>query len=194
MLCIFSIYRMIPKRRSFLAYFHSSIILSNSKISTPWMVFRLQSSRSFPTLCIIDLQQCLMFLNQEGCQLKSWIFSFLMFWCSHFSPTISAPTRDIAKDLRMATLTLRQIFEHLGCKLISSQKVSYGTLPIPLTFPQTRQRKKKNKNKLWSLSWSVFVTIDCFKSSCLSVTLMQTCSDVKFYYPTLGVFGYLVFL
>lgn len=65
-----------------------------------------------------------------------------------FSDDFRTDYRDIVKDLRMSTLTLRPIFEHLGCKFISSQKVSYATLPIPLTFSQIKKRKRKNKNKL----------------------------------------------
>lgn len=50
---------------------------------------------------------------------------------------------DIAKDLRVSSLTLRPRFERLGCKIIRRKNLSLATLPIPLQFPQVRRKRRR---------------------------------------------------
>ncbi|KAJ7951562.1 DNA-directed RNA polymerase I subunit rpa49 [Quillaja saponaria] len=50
---------------------------------------------------------------------------------------------DIAKDLRMSSVSLREHFEHLGCKILSRKNVRYATLPVPLQFPLLRQKRRR---------------------------------------------------
>lgn len=50
---------------------------------------------------------------------------------------------DIARDLRMSAVKLRAHFEHLGCKLVSQNKVTMATLPVPLSFPRLRQKRRR---------------------------------------------------
>lgn len=50
---------------------------------------------------------------------------------------------DIAKDLRMSEVKLRDHFEKLGCKLKRENKVLFATLPVPLQFPKPRQRRRR---------------------------------------------------
>ncbi|BBG98826.1 DNA-binding protein [Prunus dulcis] len=50
---------------------------------------------------------------------------------------------DIAKDLRMSAIALRKHYENLGCKLVRKRNVMFATLPVPLQFPQLRQRRQK---------------------------------------------------
>ncbi|ESW10773.1 hypothetical protein PHAVU_009G236700 [Phaseolus vulgaris] len=53
---------------------------------------------------------------------------------------------DIAKDLGMNVMAVRKVYEQLGCKF-SRQKKSWdgwcATLPVPLKFPELRERKRK---------------------------------------------------
>ncbi|XP_004487983.1 DNA-directed RNA polymerase I subunit rpa49 [Cicer arietinum] len=51
--------------------------------------------------------------------------------------------KDIAKDLRMSLIPLRLLYEHLGGKIVFQDKKSYAILPIPLTFPELKQKKRK---------------------------------------------------
>ncbi|KAL6285429.1 hypothetical protein ACE6H2_009819 [Prunus campanulata] len=50
---------------------------------------------------------------------------------------------DVAKDLRMSAIALRKHYENLGCKLVRKRNVMFATLPVPLQFPQLRQRRQK---------------------------------------------------
>ncbi|XP_043699728.1 DNA-directed RNA polymerase I subunit RPA49 isoform X2 [Telopea speciosissima] len=51
---------------------------------------------------------------------------------------------DIAKDLRMTPVSLRQHYENLGCKLSRVNQILLVTLPVPLQFPKQRtQRRRK---------------------------------------------------
>lgn len=53
---------------------------------------------------------------------------------------------DIAKDLRINTISLRKHFENLGCKLERKQRGSTSsvfTLPTPLKFPEPMQKRKR---------------------------------------------------
>ncbi|TKY72759.1 DNA-directed RNA polymerase I subunit rpa49 [Spatholobus suberectus] len=60
-----------------------------------------------------------------------------------FSDEFRTDYTDIAKDLSMSVVPVRQFYEQLGCK-ISRQKNSWcATLPVPLKFPELRQRKRK---------------------------------------------------
>ncbi|KAK7303929.1 hypothetical protein RJT34_14850 [Clitoria ternatea] len=66
-----------------------------------------------------------------------------------FSDEFRTDYTDIAKDLSMTTLPVRQLYEHLGCK-ISRQKdeqknLWVATLPVPLAFPGLEQKQKKRK-------------------------------------------------
>ncbi|KAJ1378216.1 RNA polymerase I associated factor, A49-like [Sesbania bispinosa] len=60
-----------------------------------------------------------------------------------FSDEFRTDYTDIAKDLRMTLIPIRQFYEHLGCKFTRQNNTSYATLPVPLTFPGLRQRKRK---------------------------------------------------
>ncbi|CAJ2648608.1 unnamed protein product [Trifolium pratense] len=62
-----------------------------------------------------------------------------------FSDEFQTDYSDISKDLRMNKGPVKQIYEHLGCKILK-QRPFYATLPIPLTFPQLRQKKRLKKN------------------------------------------------
>ncbi|XP_030490687.2 DNA-directed RNA polymerase I subunit rpa49 [Cannabis sativa] len=50
---------------------------------------------------------------------------------------------DIAKDLKLDTGTLREHYEHLGCKLVRDKKTLVATLPTPLKFPSMRQKRRQ---------------------------------------------------
>ncbi|XP_042479041.1 DNA-directed RNA polymerase I subunit RPA49 [Macadamia integrifolia] len=50
---------------------------------------------------------------------------------------------DIAKDLRMTPVSLRQHYEHLGCKLSRVNRVLMVTLPVPLQFPKQRTHRRR---------------------------------------------------
>ncbi|XP_061361965.1 uncharacterized protein LOC133305742 [Gastrolobium bilobum] len=60
-----------------------------------------------------------------------------------FSDEFRTDYRDIAKDLRMSVIPVRQLYEHLGCKFARQNNMSYATLPVPLKFPDSRTRKRK---------------------------------------------------
>jgi DNA-directed RNA polymerase I subunit RPA49 len=63
-----------------------------------------------------------------------------------FSDEFQTDYSDISNDLRMTKELVRQIYEHLGCKIFKENGATYATLPIPLTFPQLRQKKRVKKN------------------------------------------------
>ncbi|KAK9149236.1 hypothetical protein Scep_007993 [Stephania cephalantha] len=50
---------------------------------------------------------------------------------------------DIARDLRMGTLSIREHYKNLGCKIEWQDKVSFMTLPVPLQFPRPRPKKRQ---------------------------------------------------
>ncbi|XP_027904924.1 DNA-directed RNA polymerase I subunit RPA49 [Vigna unguiculata] len=53
---------------------------------------------------------------------------------------------DIAKDLSMNVMAVRQVYEQLGCKFTRQKSAFNGlraTLPVPLKFPELTQRKRK---------------------------------------------------
>ncbi|XP_027335914.1 DNA-directed RNA polymerase I subunit rpa49 [Abrus precatorius] len=60
-----------------------------------------------------------------------------------FSDDFRTSYTDIAKDLSMSVVPVRQLYEHLGCKISRQKDVWYATLPVPLKFPDLRQRKRK---------------------------------------------------
>ncbi|KAG4949324.1 hypothetical protein AAZX31_15G157500 [Glycine max] len=60
-----------------------------------------------------------------------------------FSDEFRTDYTDIAKDLSMNILPVRQLYEHLGCKISRQKNIFYATLPVPLKFPELRQRKRK---------------------------------------------------
>ncbi|KAL1359362.1 hypothetical protein AAHE18_04G102700 [Arachis hypogaea] len=50
---------------------------------------------------------------------------------------------DIARDLKMSQLVVKQHYEHLGCKVKRKNNANHATLPVPLKFPGVRQKKRK---------------------------------------------------
>lgn len=52
---------------------------------------------------------------------------------------------DIAQDLRISKVDLRQHFLNLGCKLMHQNSVLYATLPVPLKFPSQNLRRKRRQ-------------------------------------------------
>lgn len=54
-------------------------------------------------------------------------------------------TSDIAKDLKIGVVDLRKHLLELGCKLVREKNTMLATLPVPLTFPVNRPRKRKRK-------------------------------------------------
>ncbi|KAK1362784.1 Translocase of inner mitochondrial membrane 23 [Heracleum sosnowskyi] len=50
---------------------------------------------------------------------------------------------DIAKDLKIGVVELRKHWLELGCKLVREKNTLFATLPVPLTFPVNRQKKRK---------------------------------------------------
>lgn len=62
-----------------------------------------------------------------------------------FSDEFRTDYTDIAKDLSMNILPVRQLYEHLGCKISRQKNIMYATLPVPLKFPELRLRKRKRQ-------------------------------------------------
>lgn len=60
-----------------------------------------------------------------------------------FADDFKSDMSDIAKDLRMTVVELRRHFENLGCKLKREGTALWATLPIPLTFPEIRGKRRK---------------------------------------------------
>ncbi|XP_030525170.1 DNA-directed RNA polymerase I subunit rpa49-like isoform X2 [Rhodamnia argentea] len=60
-----------------------------------------------------------------------------------FADDFRTDPTDIAKDLRMSSVTIRQHFEHLGCKFKREKNVLYANLPVPLKFPELRKRRRR---------------------------------------------------
>ncbi|KAI7985080.1 DNA-directed RNA polymerase I subunit rpa49 [Camellia lanceoleosa] len=50
---------------------------------------------------------------------------------------------DIAKDLRMTTMNVRQHYQNLGCKFVRKGISSVATLPVPLQFPKVVQKRRR---------------------------------------------------
>ncbi|KAF5931814.1 hypothetical protein HYC85_027985 [Camellia sinensis] len=50
---------------------------------------------------------------------------------------------DIAKDLRMTTMNVRQHYQNLGCKFLRTGNSSVATLPVPLQFPKLVQKRRR---------------------------------------------------
>ncbi|GAB4852850.1 hypothetical protein Ancab_017047 [Ancistrocladus abbreviatus] len=50
---------------------------------------------------------------------------------------------DIARDLRMTSMSLRVHFESLGCKFRRKNNVTVATLPVPLEFQTMRKRRRR---------------------------------------------------
>ncbi|KAK1362779.1 DNA-directed RNA polymerase I subunit rpa49 [Heracleum sosnowskyi] len=50
---------------------------------------------------------------------------------------------DIAKDLKIGVVELRKHWLELGCKLVREKNTLFATLPVPLTFPVNRQKRRK---------------------------------------------------
>ncbi|XP_047325672.1 DNA-directed RNA polymerase I subunit RPA49 [Impatiens glandulifera] len=62
-----------------------------------------------------------------------------------FADDFKSDMADIAKDLRMTAVELRRHFENLGCKLKREGTALWATLPVPLTFPQIKGKRRNNK-------------------------------------------------
>ncbi|KAM3308936.1 DNA-directed RNA polymerase I subunit rpa49 [Capsicum chacoense] len=60
-----------------------------------------------------------------------------------FADDFRTDLSDIAKDLRMNAVALRPHYEYLGCKLVREKNVLLATLPVPLTFPDPRRKRRR---------------------------------------------------
>lgn len=60
-----------------------------------------------------------------------------------FSDEFRTDYTDIAKDLSMSAMSVRQLYEQLGCKISRQSNCFFATLPVPLKFPDLRLRKRK---------------------------------------------------
>ncbi|KAA0059416.1 DNA-directed RNA polymerase I subunit rpa49 [Cucumis melo var. makuwa] len=60
-----------------------------------------------------------------------------------FADEFSSDPADIAKDLRTSPYDLRLHFDNLGCKFIRKNNLSLATLPVPLQFPELRQKRRR---------------------------------------------------
>ncbi|KAJ8534706.1 hypothetical protein K7X08_016434 [Anisodus acutangulus] len=60
-----------------------------------------------------------------------------------FADDFRSDLSDIAKDLRMSTVTLRPYYEYLGCKFVREKNVLLATLPVPLEFPTLRRKRRR---------------------------------------------------
>ncbi|PKI39886.1 DNA-directed RNA polymerase I subunit rpa49 [Punica granatum] len=70
------------------------------------------------------------------------LISYILVLCLFVDDFKTDPT-DIAKDLRMKPVTLRPLFENLGCKLSVQKMTVYAKLPVPLKFPELRRRRRR---------------------------------------------------
>lgn len=73
---------------------------------------------------------------------KDLLISYVLVLTLYADDFLTDPS-DIAKDLRMSALKLRTHFEHLGCKLVSRNKVTMATLTAPLNFPRLRPKRRR---------------------------------------------------
>ncbi|XP_073064522.1 uncharacterized protein [Primulina eburnea] len=62
---------------------------------------------------------------------------------SMFADNFRSDPSDIAKDLRMNSISLRPHYEYLGCKFVSDNKVLVATLPLPLEFHTTKRKRRR---------------------------------------------------
>ncbi|KAL5755647.1 hypothetical protein ACOSP7_020049 [Xanthoceras sorbifolium] len=70
------------------------------------------------------------------------LLSYVLVLTLHADGFRTNPT-DIAKDLRMSEVKLRDHFEKLGCKLRREKNMLLATLPVPLQFPKAKQRRRR---------------------------------------------------
>ncbi|GAU25337.1 hypothetical protein TSUD_376000 [Trifolium subterraneum] len=63
-----------------------------------------------------------------------------------FSDKFMTDYTDISKDLRISKISTKQIYEHLGCKFSRQNGAFCATLPVPLTFPKLKSKKRQKKN------------------------------------------------
>ncbi|KAI9161308.1 hypothetical protein LWI28_016217 [Acer negundo] len=70
------------------------------------------------------------------------LISYVLVLTLHADGFRTCPT-DIAKDLRMSEVKLRDHFEKLGCKLKREKNMLFASLPVPLQFPKPRQRRRR---------------------------------------------------
>ncbi|XP_075493609.1 uncharacterized protein LOC142531390 [Primulina tabacum] len=62
---------------------------------------------------------------------------------SMFADKFRSDPSDIAKDLRMNSISLRPHYEYLGCKFVRDNKVLVATLPLPLEFHTTKRKRRR---------------------------------------------------
>ncbi|KAK4267522.1 hypothetical protein QN277_024291 [Acacia crassicarpa] len=62
-----------------------------------------------------------------------------------FSDEFRTSYVDIAKDLKLSLLPVRQHYESLGCKIVRDGRLYYATLPVPLHFPELKQKYKRKR-------------------------------------------------
>ncbi|XP_073311251.1 uncharacterized protein [Primulina huaijiensis] len=62
---------------------------------------------------------------------------------SMFADNFRSDPSDIAKDLRMNSISLRPHYEYLGCKFVRDNKALFATLPLPLEFHTTKRKRRR---------------------------------------------------
>lgn len=70
------------------------------------------------------------------------LISYVLVLTLHADNFRTNPT-DIAKDLRMSEVKLRDHFEKLGCKLLREKNMLVATLPVPLQFPKAKMKRRR---------------------------------------------------
>ncbi|KAF6175007.1 hypothetical protein GIB67_026495 [Kingdonia uniflora] len=55
----------------------------------------------------------------------------------------STDITDIARDLKMSNVSLRDHYKNLGCKLSREGKLMLVTLPVPLQFPKPKMSRRR---------------------------------------------------
>ncbi|XP_010062676.2 DNA-directed RNA polymerase I subunit rpa49 [Eucalyptus grandis] len=104
------------------------------------------SSKNHKTPSILRQKFSTMFSNAESKWLPSEKIDLLISYVlvlTLFADDFRTDPTDIAKDLRMSSVTIRQHFEHLGCKFSREKNVLYAKLPVPLKFPELRRRRRR---------------------------------------------------
>ncbi|CAN0913998.1 DNA-directed RNA polymerase I subunit RPA49 [Linum grandiflorum] len=76
---------------------------------------------------------------------QNLLISYVLVLALHFDDFKTDPA-DIAMDLGVSPVALRQHFEYLGCKFVSDEnKVRVATLPVPLRFPEPRRKRNRGQ-------------------------------------------------
>lgn len=79
------------------------------------------------------------FLSAEKIDL---LVSYVLVLCLFVDDFKTDPT-DIAKDLRMSSVKLREHFLNLGCTFSRQKGTLYAILPAPLKFPEAARRRRR---------------------------------------------------